>query len=62
MTGTVSKPVCEINVDLNKIGMVLVGGLNPVAAATEAGIESQNHSMSSVVEYGSLVNYREILD
>jgi HTH-type transcriptional regulator, global nitrogen regulator NrpRI len=62
VTGHVNKPVCEITVDLNKIGMVLVGGLNPVAAASEAGFESQNHSMSSLVEYNSLINYQEILD
>lgn len=27
--GEVSKSVCEVPVDLNKVGMILVGGLNP---------------------------------
>ena len=58
--GEISKAVCEINVDLNKIGLVLVGGLNPVAAAAEAGIESENHSMSTVVDYKELVDYRGV--
>jgi repressor of nif and glnA expression len=43
MMGNVSDSVCEINVDQNKIGIVLIGGLNPVAAAGEAGFESENH-------------------
>jgi repressor of nif and glnA expression len=60
--GEISKPVCEINVDLNKIGIVLLGGLNPVAAVTEAGITSRNHCMSTVIEFDKLVDYREVLD
>jgi HTH-type transcriptional regulator, global nitrogen regulator NrpRI len=59
--GEVSQAVCEINVDQNKIGMVLIGGLNPVAAAAEAGIESENHSMSTVIDYSQLVDFREVL-
>jgi repressor of nif and glnA expression len=53
--------VCETYVELNKIGVILTGGLNPVAAAAEAGIESENHSMSTVLEYGELSDYREFL-
>jgi HTH-type transcriptional regulator, global nitrogen regulator NrpRI len=60
-TGEVSQAVCEINVDQNKIGMVLIGGLNPVAAAAEAGIESENHSMSTVIDYSQLRDYKEVL-
>ncbi len=60
--GDVSKSICEINVDLNKIGIILLGGLNPVAAATEAGISSMNHCMSTVVRYDDLVDYREVLN
>ena len=59
--GNVSEPVCEISVDQNKIGLILLGGLNPVAAAAEAGIEADNHSMSSVVDYRTLINHKEAL-
>ncbi len=59
--GDTSTKVCETNVELNKIGIILMGGLNPVAAAAEAGIESDNHSMSTVLEYGELTDYREFL-
>jgi HTH-type transcriptional regulator, global nitrogen regulator NrpRI len=59
--GNISENVCEIDVELNKIGMVLIGGLNPVAAAAEAGIESDNYSMSTIIDYSKLNNYKEVL-
>jgi repressor of nif and glnA expression len=52
--GDTSEPVCEMPVAQNKIGMVLSGGLNPVAAAEEAGIKTDNLAMSTVMEYGNL--------
>ena len=33
--GRTSEPVCEMPVDQDKIGIILLGGLNPVAAAEE---------------------------
>ena len=59
--GEVSEPVCEIPVGLNKIGAVLLGGLNPVAAAVESGIEGINHAMSGVVDYQSLSPFEDVL-
>ncbi len=59
--GETSSKVCETNVELNKVGLILTGGLNPVAAAVEAGFESDNHSMSTVLDYGELKDYREFL-
>jgi repressor of nif and glnA expression len=58
--GDKSCKVCETYVEINKIGMVLVGGLNPVAAAAEAGNESENRSMSTVIDYKILSDYREL--
>ena len=58
--GSASEPVCEIPVELNRIGIVLLGGLNPVAAAEEAGIEAENHAMSTVMEYRELVKFEEL--
>jgi repressor of nif and glnA expression len=60
--GITSEPVCETAVDPNKVGLVLVGGLNPVAAAQEAGIEAENHSMSEVVDYQTLFDFKELLN
>ena len=57
--GHTSEPVCEIPVELNRIGMILIGGLNPVAAAEEAGIEAENYAMSTVIEYQHLIKLKE---
>lgn len=61
LMGNASEPVCEIPVELNRIGMILLGGLNPVAAAEEAGVEAENHAMSTVIEYQSLVHFSEVV-
>ncbi len=58
--GNLSEPVCEIPVELNKIGIILLGGLNPAAAAEEAGIEAENHAMSTVMEYQNLIKFSEL--
>ena len=60
--GNLSEPVCEIPVELNRIGVILLGGLNPVAAAQEAGIEAENHAMSTVLEYRDLIKFQELLN
>jgi repressor of nif and glnA expression len=58
--GEIGEPVCQIPVDMNRVGMILYGGLNPVACAHEAGIEAENSAMSTVMEYEGLVNFREL--
>jgi repressor of nif and glnA expression len=58
--GNTSEPVCEMPIELNRIGMVLIGGLNPIAAAEEAGIEAENYAMSTVLEYQSLKKFQEV--
>jgi len=55
--GEMSEPVCEVPVGLNKIGMILQSGLNPVAAAVEAGVEVENHAMSGLIDYRKLVSF-----
>jgi repressor of nif and glnA expression len=59
--GGISEPVCEIPVELNKIGVVLFNGLNPVAAAVEDGVEVENHGMSTVIEYKKLIDFQELM-
>ena len=58
--GKTSEPVCQIPVELNRIGIVLISGLNPVAAAKEAGIDVENYAMSTVVEYKNLIKFEEL--
>jgi len=58
--GNTSEPVCQISVGTNRIGMALLGGLNPVAAAVEAGIEVDNVAESGMISYQQLISFREL--
>ena len=60
MTGKPNETLCEIPVGFNKVGMILQSGLNPVAAAVEAGIEVTNRSMSGVIDYAKLKKFCEL--
>jgi len=59
--GNASEPVCEIPVELNRIGIVLLGGLNPVAAVEEAGIETESHAMSTLINYQRLTKISDLV-
>jgi HTH-type transcriptional regulator, global nitrogen regulator NrpRI len=52
--GNTGDPVCQTHVDINKIGMILIGGLNPVAAVYEAGFDVDNKAMSTMMDYETL--------
>ena len=58
--GNTGEPVYGIPVELNRIGMVLLGGLNPVAAAKEVGIDVENDAMGTVIEYKNLIKFSEV--
>jgi repressor of nif and glnA expression len=58
--GNISEPVCQIAVGMNRVGMVLLGGLNPVAAAVEAGIEVENVAESGMMDFQQLVSFWQL--
>jgi repressor of nif and glnA expression len=58
--GNTSEPVCQIAVGMNRVGMVLLGGLNPVAAAFEAGIEVENIGESGLIDFERLISFWQL--
>lgn len=58
--GNTGEHVCQIALGLNRIGMVLLGGLNPVAAAVEAGVEVHNFSESGLIDFERLVSFWDL--
>ena len=60
--GGIGEPVCETPVELNRIGIILLNGMNPVAAAVEAGIEVEDYGMKTVMEYKKLVKFQELMN
>ena len=60
--GDVSEPVCQVHVDVNKVGMILMGGLNPVACAQEAGLKAENRGMAMLMDYGEMKPFASVLE
>jgi len=58
--GETSEPLCQIPVAMNRIGLIQLGGLNPVAAAVEAGIEVENIAESGVIDFSVLKSFWEL--
>jgi repressor of nif and glnA expression len=58
--GDTSEPLCQIPVALNRIGIVQLSGLNPIAAASEAGIEIENIAESGLIDFEQLHNFWQI--
>ena len=54
--GKPSQPLLEIPVSTGCVGMVVLGGLNPIAAVEEAGIETESSAMSTMIDYSELRN------
>jgi len=59
--GEVSEPVCQTPVEVNRVGIVLIGGLNPVACVEEAGMDVDNRAMSAVMEFGDMEPFDQVL-
>jgi len=60
LMGNTSRPVCQIPIGLNKVGVILHGGLNPVAAAEEAGVEAENIANSGLLDFRQLGSFWDI--
>jgi len=61
MIGSPNKPLLEVPVSIDKAGIVIIGGLNPVAVLEEHGIATESKAMSTLFEYSRLVPFKEIL-
>ena len=58
--GNTTESLCQIPVALNRIGIVQLGGLNPVATAVEAGIEIENIAESGLIDFQRLHSVWEL--
>jgi len=58
--GNPSEALCQIPVGPNKVGMILLGGMNPIAVAEEMGVEGDNISNSGTIDFERLVPFSEL--
>jgi len=61
MTGNPNQPLLEMPVSMDKAGMIIVGGLNPIAALEEAGIPTVSKAMSTLYKFSELIKFSELL-
>jgi len=57
--GKPNQPLLDIPVGVDKVGMIVSGGLNPVAAVNESGIATETSAMSTLYEYSRLSKFNE---
>jgi repressor of nif and glnA expression len=61
LIGNPNQPLLEMPVGLDKVGMIIVGGLNPIAAVEEAGITTVSKAMSTLYKFSDLIKFKELL-
>lgn len=61
LIGEPNRPLLEVPVGIDKVGMVIVGGLNPIAAIEESGIPTDSKAMSTLHEYSGLTSFQSVL-
>jgi len=61
LIGSPNKPLLEVPVGIDRAGIVIVGGLNPVAVLEEHGIATESKAMSTLFEYSHLVPFKDLI-
>lgn len=59
--GEPNKPVLGIQPGIDRVGMVIAGGLNPIAALQESGIETESMAMSTLYPFLNLRTFKDLL-
>lgn len=59
--GKPNQPLLDIPIGVDKVGMIVVGGLNPIAAVEESGIYTESMAMSTLYDFSRLLSFNEAL-
>ncbi|MBN1437093.1 MAG: DUF128 domain-containing protein [Sedimentisphaerales bacterium] len=54
MIGRPNQPLLDIPVSHGRVGVIVAGGLNPLAAAEEIGIQTRNRALHTLVDFSQL--------
>jgi len=58
--GKPNRPLLEVPVPEGRAGLIVIGGLNPLAAVYESGIDTHNKALTGLVDFAELVEYTEL--
>ncbi|MDI6731207.1 MAG: NrpR regulatory domain-containing protein [Candidatus Margulisbacteria bacterium] len=59
--GRPNQPVLGMLVGVDRVGVVIPGGLNPVAAAEEWGIETDSRALTALVDFAQLISFNKLV-
>lgn len=62
MFGEPNKALLDIPVGIDRVGIIVVGGLNPVAAIEEMNIQTYTSAISTLYDYQAMVDFREVIE
>lgn len=60
LIGTPNQPVLDIPVAQGRVGLVVCGGLNPVAAVVEGSMSVTSAAMSTLCDFGQLFDFSQL--
>jgi HTH-type transcriptional regulator, global nitrogen regulator NrpRI len=61
LVGRPGQPLLEVPLPSGRVGMVVLGGLNPLAAVEEEGIVTSNRAFGQLFPFEELKHYSEVL-
>lgn len=62
MLGKPNQPLLDIPVGIDRVGIVIVGGLNPIAAIEESNIHTYTSAISTLYDCRELLSFDEIYE
>ncbi len=60
MIGKPGQPLLDIPVPDGRVGMIVAGGLNPIAAVEESGIPTENTALKLLYDFEKMIPYAEV--
>ena len=60
--GWPSQPILEVPVSLGRVGVVMIGGLNPIAILEEQDYRIESRALAGLLEYNRLFHFDELPD
>lgn len=59
--GKPNQPLLDFPVHQGRTGIIVMGGLNPIAAVEESGIKTTSAALSALFDFNKLVNYKHVI-
>ena len=60
LMGKPHQALLDFPIEEGRTGLIINGGLNPLAAVKESGIAISNHAMCTMIDFSRLVHYKEL--